>query len=250
MTLVANMNVGVIPRSIRLRVFPVFWRIYSKVKAPHSEYSVSGKTIRLHTATPAECKVITNTFNSERDVLIDFVNNLRPDDVFYDIGANVGQYSCLAGISGADVIAFDPHPRNTNRIRDNLDINGIDGKVVEAALSDTDGELGFDVSEDDAGADQGELDEYGQFTVKTYRGDTYVNQSISPSVLKIDVEGAEMSVLQGFGDGLHVLRLIYVERHFNKMDEDPDAILELLHDAGFETHTVADRGAQDMIRAE
>ena len=56
--------------------------------------------------------------------LFDFiVANVKPGDVFVDIGANVGQFSLLAASLGATVHAFEPSPDNMEALKRNLDLN-------------------------------------------------------------------------------------------------------------------------------
>lgn len=45
---------------------------------------------------------------------------LHPGDVFYDIGAHHGEYSLFAAELGAKVFAFEPDPRNFDRLRTNV----------------------------------------------------------------------------------------------------------------------------------
>lgn len=56
------------------------------------------------------------------------LQTLESDDVFYDIGANVGTYTCFAGqvVDDGNVIAFEPHPANVDRLRENAEPNEID----------------------------------------------------------------------------------------------------------------------------
>jgi len=52
-----------------------------------------------------------------------------------------------------------------------------------------------------------------------------------PDVIKIDVEGAELAVLDGFGQLLQAARAVYVEVH--DLDERED-VLQTLRDRGLE----------------
>ena len=54
------------------------------------------------------------------------VHYLRQDDVFVDVGANIGAYTVLAG---ARTYAFEPIPAALHSLRDNLALNQISGRV-------------------------------------------------------------------------------------------------------------------------
>jgi len=64
-----------------------------------------------------------------------------------DIGANLGQYTCLIAKCRNDVtvVAFEPHPIVIKELEKNVHLNGLQNViVVNTALSDTDGVALFD----------------------------------------------------------------------------------------------------------
>ncbi len=137
----------------------------------------------------------------EKDKLAQVVTLLPRGGVFYDVGAQAGYHTVLAakraGAVGA-VYAFEPLPRNQSYLRRNLELNGIrNTTMVPAAVSDRDGELCFDPG---PGFMAGHLSEDGDgFRVKAVSLDYWqqTEQARTPDLVKIDVEGAELSVLQG-----------------------------------------------------
>jgi len=71
---------------------------------------------------------------------------LRPDDLFLDVGANVGSYTLLAsGVCKARTISFEPDPQTMALLRRNIDLNGLDGRVLveQTAVGAEDGEVEF-----------------------------------------------------------------------------------------------------------
>ena len=55
---------------------------------------------------------------------------LRAEDVFVDVGANVGAYTVLASaVAGARSIAIEPTPVTYGHLRDNVALNGIESLV-------------------------------------------------------------------------------------------------------------------------
>lgn len=59
----------------------------------------------------------------ESDVFPAFCHLVKKDDVFVDVGANVGYYSILAAKAGAHVYAFEPIPATYQRLCRNIEIN-------------------------------------------------------------------------------------------------------------------------------
>jgi FkbM family methyltransferase len=111
--------------------------------------------------------------------------------LFVDIGANVGFYSLLAARMGANVIAFEPLPRNLTYLRRHNELNQCNIDIRAAALSDRAGKLHFDSQRNSS---EGRLAESGDLVVDSYTLDSL---GIEPQFLKIDVEGAEARVLEG-----------------------------------------------------
>jgi FkbM family methyltransferase len=133
---------------------------------------------------------------------------VRPGAVVYDIGANYGLFGWQAiGPVGPEgrVVLFEPNPVVAERLRDNLVANDVaNATVVEKAVSDREGtaELLAPVGRQSGLAT---VDPTGQArpgwrrcVVATVSVDEFARQSgLWPSVLKLDVEGHELSVLRG-----------------------------------------------------
>jgi FkbM family methyltransferase len=125
---------------------------------------------------------------------------VRAGDVVYDLGANVGFYSLLgarlAGDAGA-VYSFEPLPRNLKFLRKHLAMNGLRNcSVIDAAVADFDGTMKFESSKAPTTA---HLSEGGDVAVRVMRLDSMVERGEirAPDVMKIDVEGSEVKLLQG-----------------------------------------------------
>lgn len=154
----------------------------------------------------------------------------------WDVGAHIGYHSlCFAALVGARgrVVSFEPNPYNVERFHLHLERNpDLASRItlLTAALSDADGEAMFEFSPtvDDgtstgshlaaasAACDPSEYANFAHTTVKTLRADTLLREGrISPpTVIKLDVEGAEQLVLEGASELLTSLRpLLFVEVH-------------------------------------
>ncbi len=131
-----------------------------------------------------------------------FASLLNPGLTVYDIGANVGFYTLLAskyvGTQG-QVYAFEPAPDNLLKLQRHVNINACrNARVLDCALSNQPGRANFD----DNGSYTGKLSAHGKTTVKLETLDGLLAAGrISPAQLvKIDVEGAELAVLEGGRD--------------------------------------------------
>jgi FkbM family methyltransferase len=129
-----------------------------------------------------------------------FEKHVGSGDVVYDIGANVGFYallaSCLVEAHG-HVVAFEPHPRNLAYLYRHLAINRVTNVTVkEGAVWESDGALSI---LDVPASSEVKVDPSGTIRVPCFALDTevFLNGLPSPTVLKIDVEGAEAEVLRG-----------------------------------------------------
>lgn len=130
--------------------------------------------------------------------------HLRPGDVVYDIGANLGFVSLLAarfvGPTGW-IHAFEPVPANAARIARNAARNGFANVVVhETAISNISGQGELLLAEHIGGAALASAgappDPAGRIIVDLAAID-HLDGLPPPTFVKIDVEGAELEVLQG-----------------------------------------------------
>lgn len=142
---------------------------------------------------------------------------LAPGDLFLDIGANVGSYTVLAaGAAGVNVIAVEPIPSTFSTLEMNIALNRI-GHLVEArcvGVSDKTGLLRFTSGQDSVNhvAMESELGEAIEVPVLTV---DELCPSRVPSVIKIDVEGHEQSVLAGASKTLRSPSLMAVVMETN-----------------------------------
>lgn len=169
-------------------------------------------------------------------------------DVVYDIGANVGAYSLVAARSGSGarkVYSFEPGFANYSQLCRNILLNGCDGQVVPLpiALSDTTGLAEFRFATTSPGAASQTLQSNGTEprvsdsvqTVITWRLDDLV-RSLDlqpPSLVKIDVDGGEVRVLEGASETLRSRSLNSVLVESGAEGPERDQVFEILEAAGF-----------------
>ena len=132
---------------------------------------------------------------------------LRKEDVFVDIGANVGSYTVLASsVVGARTIAVEPSPSTFISLKRNIHINQVEELVdtYNIGLGADTGSIHFTKGLDtvnhivpDGTASQGR--DLVEIRVETLDN---LLQEKEVSLMKMDVEGYEKFVLEGAGDTL------------------------------------------------
>lgn len=211
-------------------------------------YRWKGGELRL--ATPHAGFRDMATAEHERPTTAVFLRHVRPGTVVWDIGANVGFYSCmlarLVGESGV-VIAVEPNQQNIATLAENQRLSKVANiRALQCALSDHDGEV---VMVEDPGytsvnrvLDARSQPPQGTTTVPASRGDSLVQAGKvpAPHFLKIDVEGHELSVVDGLTRVLEHRECygVLVEVHFSLLAEAglaeaPVLIQRRLRNAGF-----------------
>lgn len=178
----------------------------------------------------------------------------KPDDVFYDIGANVGAYSLVAFrfLGGQTTIyAFESGFVTFPQLCRNIYLNGAGEVIVplQVALSDQTSITAFHYQNLVPGGALHALgypiDHQGKqfqpvFTLPTlsYRLDDFVRQFglPLPNHIKIDVDGTEYQILKGSEEILARPGLRSILLEFNEEHEGSDKIEQLLEEYGLALH--------------
>ena len=170
---------------------------------------------------------------------------IRPGDCVWDVGANEGLYTRrFAGLVDGEgqVVAFEPAPATFDRLVTNTaDLPTIVN--LQLALSTESGEASFfysETSDVESGLSRASGGEDAQeMKVRVERGDV-VAADYPPNMIKIDVEGFELQVLEGLAQTLAsaMLHTVAVEVHFQTMakrglSDGPERLTRLLRGNGF-----------------
>jgi FkbM family methyltransferase len=174
---------------------------------------------------------------------------IRPSDIVWDVGANVGHYTTRisewVGASGK-VFAFEPDQVTQERLRANC-AGRSNIVVLGFGLSDSTSRARLLAGTDSLRATSrlipAEAKGDGVLEAQLVAGDETIlkGQAEVPNVVKVDVEGHELSVLKGLRNALADprLRSILVEVHFGILDsmgraDDARQIEALLAENRFE----------------
>jgi FkbM family methyltransferase len=156
----------------------------------------------------------------------------QENDVFVDVGANLGGYSFMAKRLGLNVYAFEPFPEIAAFLMEN---NSAYGHVFPIALSNESSVLTFHISDDNIGGsslvasnlNDNESGYTRRTQVQVNRGDVVLREVEHIRLLKIDVEGNEENTIKGFQGLLeqNKIQSIWCEVRGPKSDRNPNSYL-------------------------
>jgi FkbM family methyltransferase len=196
-----------------------------------------------------------NTLYGDEIKVIKFlIKNFKENDIFYDIGANYGFYTCLAQefIIDGQIHAFEPNPKIFRLLKENSRLDIFKNTFLnEIALSDKTGEAEF--YDREAGRHSGvsslikhsNFKRYKTIKVKTITLDEYILDHKPPTIMKIDVEGGEPFVLKG------ALKLLKKYKPMIIMEFLPDDLhreaVNILSNNGYRTFKIDSDGNLSII---
>ncbi len=169
----------------------------------------------------------TNIIKQNKKKELTFYSSLiKPGQLCFDVGANIGDKSEIFLKLGARVVALEPQSdcvrKLTKRFRSNKDLT-----VIEKGLSNTNGTLSLSISstENTISTMSDQWKEKGRFSNKYSEGrtinvevstlDDLVKDYGSPDYIKIDVEGFEFNVLKGLSSPVKLISFEFVSEFFD-----------------------------------
>lgn len=182
---------------------------------PDIEIRANGKSYRFRCDGARDLRRCMSALVKEAGTCAWIVTDVKPGEVFYDIGANIGLYSIMAarqvGASGR-VYAFEPHGANFARLVDNIDANDLAQSVSPCsfALNDRSGLIPFNYISLTIGSSNSQLGSLRDGEEQEFRpalsepkaamavDDLIADHDFRPPHhVKLDVDGNELLVLRG-----------------------------------------------------
>ncbi len=162
---------------------------------------------------------------------------LRKEDVFMDIGANLGHYSLLvSGLKKCKTIAVEPVPATFNQFVRNIELNKLQDLIepIQKGIANTNDTLYFS-------SDRNTMDRIVKanypYAVKVSVTTLDSIAKKTPTAMKLDVEGYEYFALIGAKNILKAteLKVVILElnQSGNKYGIEDDTTYQLLLDHGF-----------------
>lgn len=233
-----------IPPYVSQRSKIIRFKINKKFRGNKSQLSIEGHTSQFVTYNYPDLKYLDEF--SEQRIVSDCLDRISPNDVFWDVGANIGIYSCFVGNTGADVVSFEPDDPTRTVLEKNAKANDIDATILSLGLSDGNKTLNRELNMQR----ENELT-----TFDSLPGDKIIDKGLAPAptVIKIDIEGMEYSALRGLSESINNVRLLYVELHpeyLSERGESESVVKEWLKDKGFNLSTIPYSNGNPIIRAK
>jgi FkbM family methyltransferase len=174
------------------------------------EISLFGYNFELHLENHIDREIFLYGSYSPKEltilnILTDMLRVSGRSIIYYDIGANIGHHTLFMASRAAEVYSFEPFAPVADRLQGALTRNNIQNvRLFRVALSDHTGTHPF-AAPVPGNSGTGRLvtavapDQGPAGTVSVSEGSKFVaeNGLAPPAIVKIDVEGHELSVLSG-----------------------------------------------------
>lgn len=194
---------------------------------------------------PGHSTLIIHTGLYDFEDMLFLLHFLRDDDLFADIGANIGIYSILsAGAAKANTIAFEPIPSTYKSLCRNIHLNALENRItpLNMALGSSKGKLSFTAGE---GAQNHVIGKHDTVSSKDIDVNVEILDEVLkdqvPTAIKIDVEGFETEVFNGGKNTLENKELQVIIMELNGSGErygyDENQLHKMIIDHGFGTYT-------------
>ncbi len=244
------------------------WLDLDFIRTRLSSYLGDGVALTyLADATPIyvnsdDCGGPSNLLNGGRyeeenlEVLLSFI---KEDTVFLDIGANLGFFTLQVGkriLRRGKVYSFEPHPKLQSLLRWNVHLNGLTSTVdcFPFGLSDqnTPAKFTYPIGHLGGGAVSNLTDnaDYEIVASELRRLDDVLGPDFRCDLVKIDVEGHELNVLNGMRRivaNSSEIKILFEKLSTNLGTEQ--ALEEYFDEGGFDLYQVGADSSLDEIEA-
>lgn len=202
---------------------PQRWRRWKSLREPFVHTGENGLRFKLYPPELIDGYIYADGVYERR--LLQFLSRRFSGRTMLDVGANIGNHALYLAQNFQTIHCFEPNPITVARLRDNVALNGLEGKIEihpvgmgdrQASLpyrSNTTGNLG-------GGSFVGEWFPVSD-VLPVVRGDDYIesNRIRDVDFIKVDVEGSEPCVLGGLKKTIErdrpVIIFEYDGRHFS-----------------------------------
>jgi FkbM family methyltransferase len=225
-------------------------------------FAVTHRETTLHFTVPNRLSLErARTFSTKEPETLEWLDTLDPGAVLWDIGANVGLYSCYAAKARqCRVLAFEPSVFNLELLARNVFLNGLNDRVTiiplplcaqlqqsELNLTTTTWGGALSTFGDSRSFDGTVMRRLFAFQTLGIAADDAISRLHlpSPDHIKVDVDGIEHLVLRGAVDLLKRVSSVSIEVNDDYI-EQAEGCERLLREAGLR---LVSKAHSDMIAA-
>lgn len=219
-------------------------------------FSINARTIRLYYSPDAQLKYLRGQDHWDADIQTLARTYVTPTSVVWDIGANIGVFAFSAALAGARrVYALEPDIFLAGVMRRTVHKNGLSTvvAVLPMAIASTTGLADLLIAERGRASNALQLvggrSQMGgvrnQVTVPVFSADDLCKATDAPpDLIKIDVEGAELHVLEGMRAIISNHRpIIYIEVG----TQTQAAVEALFAEFGYAQSEIAGQGPGNLL---
>ncbi|HYM20356.1 MAG TPA: FkbM family methyltransferase [Candidatus Kapabacteria bacterium] len=181
-------------------------------------------------------------------------------NIILDIGGNIGQMALLFSKLAKKVYTFEPIPEVADRLQENIDLNGLNEKIIlsRIALTNFSGQIAFGLPpKGNRGTGSTVLAEH--LKARTIQvGATTLDEFVSSrgisgvDFIKMDIEGAELFALQGMKQLLAREKpIVILEMTISMMRQagyQPKDILDFLREFGYDCFEITKNGLKGPLK--
>jgi FkbM family methyltransferase len=160
-------------------------------------------------------------------------------EIYVDIGANIGVTAIPGAIAVGDsgkVVAFEPHPRISKYLRENIALNKLSNiEIQNCALGDVSGTTYFTNKSSDDMNKVANMNK-SNIEVPIMLLDSFTQEYDRIALLKVDAEGYEKFILAGAKESIAKVECIYFEvdeQNFSEFGYSSQDLLQQVADFGF-----------------
>ena len=175
------------------------------------------------------------------------LKQISPNDVFVDVGAWIGDFvlPVAAKIGNGVVIAFEQDPHNLEKLRKNVLLNNFKNvTIIDKIVSNKIGELMFENRGEPTSSVT--LQKEAGVYIETCTLDNVLSDYDKIDIIKIDVEGHEIQVLEGANHTLDKTRMVVLEVH-TSLGVDIKNARQILERKGFSINEIDEKGRPEIF---
>lgn len=212
------------------------WQFISRLRIENIELWINGLKVKCRSGDTGFSGNLYYGLMEFEDMSF-VMHLLHSEDVFVDVGSNLGSYSLIsAGVCGATTYSLEPSKKTYDRLVENINLNNLTNvNCFNIGAGDKAGTVLFTTSKGPENhiVEGPNSEVKNTVSIKIEKLDKVLTE-VEPTFMKIDTEGVELSVLRGATKILKsdkmIGLLVEINGNAERYNEEGRQILKLLSD--------------------